>query len=169
MTASLSSPQGARRAGAAALAAIVLVGASACGSVSVPAGPDAADPACAPIVLDAPQSLLGQQRHETTSQGTLAWGSGDDAIVLRCGVRPPGPTTDACTRLEDSSGTSVDWIVREENGIVTFTTFGRTPAVDITVPRKVAPDQPSAAPLELAGLIAPLPVKAQCVGPGDVG
>lgn len=142
---------------------------AACGSVSVPPGPHADDPACAPIIQGAPTAMLDQARHETSSQGTVAWGRGADTIVLRCGVTPPGPTTDLCTRLESSSGATVDWIVREEDGVVTFTTYGRTPAVDITVPRSVAPDQPSAVPLEVAGLIAPLPVSAQCVGPGDVG
>lgn len=151
--------------GALLAAALVLAG---CGSVTVPPGPDAADPACAPIVQGAPSALLDQDRHETSSQGTVAWGSGTDTIVLRCGVTPPGPTTDLCTRLESASGVTVDWIVREDDGLVTFTTYGRTPAVDITVPRAVAPDQPSAVPLELAGLVAPLPVSAECIGPGDV-
>lgn len=150
--------------GLAAAALTVLTG---CGTVTVPAGPEATDPACATIVQNAPETVLGLDRRETTSQGTVAWGSGEDTIVLRCGVTPPGPTTDACTRLEDQRGLSVDWIVREEDGVVTFTTYGRSPAVDLTVPRSVAPDQPSAAALELAGLIAPLPVSRTCTGPGD--
>lgn len=149
-------------------AALLATGALAgCGAVEVPPGPHAADPACAAMIQGAPETMLGLPRHETTSQGTVAWGSGDQAVVLRCGVTPPGPTSDACTRLEDSRGIAVDWIVREENGIVTMTTFGRTPAVDITVPRAVAPDQPSAAALEVAGLVAPLTQTDRCIGPGD--
>lgn len=151
----------------AVIGVVALAALAGCGTVTVPAGPEATDPACAPIVQNAPQTLLGLDRRETTSQGTVAWGGGEDTVVLRCGATPPGPTTDACTRLEDQRGLSVDWIVREEDGIVTFTTYGRSPAVDLTVPRSVAPDQPSAAALELAGLIAPLPVTATCTGPGD--
>lgn len=148
------------------LAAAVLALAG-CGAVRVPAGPDAADPACADVVVAAPPQMLGQDRAETTSQGTVAWGSGESTIVLRCGVAPPPPTTTACTRLDDGSGRSVDWIVKEEDGLVTFTTYGRSPAVDITVPRAAAPDQPSAVALEMARPIAAIEPTAQCLGPED--
>lgn len=148
----------------------MLAGLTSCGAVSVPAGADASDPACADIVLGLPESLLGQSRQETTSQGTAAWGTGEDTIALRCGVTDPGPTTDMCTTLEDASGVQVDWIVKEEDGIVTYTTFGRSPALDISVPRTVAPDQPSAAALDLAGVVdAATTVSARCVGVEDVG
>lgn len=152
-----------------ALAALALLAPvlAACGATTVPAGPDAADPACADIVVGAPQQMLGQALHETDSQGTLAWGTGEDTIVLRCGVTPPGPTTDLCTTLADSSGREVDWIVREEDGIVLFTSFGREPAIDISVPRSVAPDQPSAVPLEFTQLISAIPATSRCIGPGD--
>lgn len=151
-----------------ALLALVL-GVSACGTVRVPPGPDASDPLCAEIVIGAPQVMLGLERSETSSQGTVAWGSGEDTIVLRCGVQPPGPTTDACTRLGDPEGVQVDWIVREQDGIVLLTTYGRTPAVDISVPRSVAPDQPSAAAMDMGRLIdSTIEATDHCVGPGDV-
>lgn len=145
-----------------------MLGTAGCGTVRVPAGADAADPACATLVIGAPETMLGQSRHETSSQGTVAWGRGEQAVVLRCGVTPPGPTTDQCTRIENANGVQVDWIVREEDGIVTFTTFGRTPAVDVTVPRELAPDQPSAVVLDLAGLVAGIPATDHCVGAEDV-
>lgn len=137
-------------------------------AVTVPAGPNSADPACAPIIVSLPDELIGLERRETTSQSTAAWGHGEKTVVLRCGVEPPPPTTDMCTTIKTSSGT-VDWIVREddETGIVTFTTYGRTPAVDITVPRAAAPDQPSSAPVGVAGLVAPIKQTKFCVGPGD--
>lgn len=156
-----------RRPRALAIAGIALGLLSGCGAVEAPSGPHATDPACAPIVQNAPETMLGLARHETTSQGTVAWGTGASTVVLRCGVVPPPPTAQACTRLEDTRGRAVDWIVRESDGIVTLTTYGRSPAVDITVPRVVAPDQPSAAALELAGLVSALPASAHCVGPGD--
>lgn len=138
-----------------------------CGTTTVPAGPDAADPACADVIVGAPQEMLGLPRHETDSQGTLSWGSGEDTIVLRCGVAPPGPTTELCTTLADSAGREVDWIVHEEDGIVLFTTYGRTPAIDISVPRSAAPDQPSAVALEFTQQISAIPAETRCVGPGD--
>ncbi len=109
--------------------------------------------------------MLGQERVETTSQGTAAWGSGADTIVLRCGVTPPGPTTAPCTRLGDPSGFTVDWLIREDdNGIVHYTTYGRTPAVDITVPRSVGKDQPSAVALEMGRLVHEIPASRYCLG-----
>lgn len=165
------SPSAWRRARAASsilLLPLVAAALGGCGTASVPPGPSAADPACARIIQDAPDELLGLARHETSSQATLAWGSGEDAIVLRCGVTPPGPSPDVCTRISASDGQSVDWLVREKDGMVSFTTYGRTPAVDVTVPRAVAPDQPSAAVLEMTGSIAQLPASDHCLGPGDV-
>lgn len=141
---------------------------SGCGTVRVPPGPSAADPACARVIQSAPEELLGQSRRETSSQATVAWGSGDTTIVLRCGVTPPGPTTQACSRIGDPSGVEIDWIVREADGVVTFTTFGRSPAVDVSVPRAAAPDQPSAAVLEMSGPVSQIPATDHCVGPGDV-
>lgn len=136
---------------------------AACGATTVPPGPAASDPACAPIVIGAPSTMLGQPRGHTTSQGTVVWGSGDDAVVLRCGVVPPGPTTEQCSRLDDNAGAVVDWIVREDDGYVLYTTYGREPAIDISVPRALAPDQPSAAPLEVGALVSQIPATTFCV------
>ena len=148
--------------------ALMLVGLASCGTVRVPAGPAAETPVCADIVIAVPPQLLGQERTETSSQGTAAWGTGEDTVVMRCGVTPPGPTTDLCTRLEDGGGVTVDWIVREDDGVVRYTTYGREPAIDVTVPRSVAPDQPSAAPLDLGRLIsANIEATEFCVGPGE--
>lgn len=149
---------------------LLTLGLAGCGTVQVPAGEHATDPACAEIVLGAPPLMLdGLERVETSSQGTAAWGDGDDTVVLRCGVTPPGPTTDQCTRLEDGSGVQVDWIVREiEGGVMLYTTYGREPAIDITVPMAAAGDQPSAAPLDVGRLIdSNIEATEHCVGPGD--
>lgn len=141
-----------------------------CGAVTVPAGPYADDRACADLVLGVPSTLLGQDRRETTSQGSVAWGSGESTVVMRCGVEPPPPTTERCTRLEDTSGSQVDWIVSEDeaSGIVRFTTYGRSPAVDLTVPRALAPDQPSAAALDLGPLVAQIEATEHCLGAEDL-
>ena len=152
-------------------AALMAVGLVSCGTVQVPAGPEASHPVCADIVLGAPPEVLGMERQETSSQGTAAWGSGEDTVAMRCGVTPPGPTTDTCTRLEDGSGIEVDWIVRElEDGGFLYTTYGREPAIDVTVPRSAAPDQPSGAALDLAQVVSRnIEATTHCVGPGDEG
>ncbi len=150
-------------------AVLIAVGVTSCGTVQVPPGPQAQDPVCANIVIGAPPEMLGMSQQETSSQGTVAWGRGQDAVVMRCGVTPPGPTTDLCTTLDDGTGTEVDWIVRElEGDVVLFTTYGREPAIDVTVPRSVAPDQPSAAPLELTQLVSRyIEATDRCIGPGE--
>ena len=160
-----------RRAAVLPLTALLALGLAACGTVQVPAGEAAADPVCADIVLGAPPQVLGMDRVETSSQGTAAWGEGEDTVVMRCGVTPPGPTTEQCTTLADENETEVDWIVREGEGdTFLYTTYGREPAIDVSVPRSAAPDQPSAAALDLTQVITRnLEATARCIGPGDEG
>ncbi|GAA4526339.1 DUF3515 domain-containing protein [Brachybacterium paraconglomeratum] len=150
-------------------AGLMALGLVSCGTVQVPAGVDAANPACADIVLGVPPEVLGMERSETSSQGTAAWGSGEDTIVMRCGVTPPGPTTELCTTLADGSGVEVDWIVQELEGeVFLYTTYGREPAIDVTVPRSAAPDQPSGAALSLSQVISRnIEATDFCIGPGD--
>ncbi|MGP9539285.1 DUF3515 family protein [Brachybacterium sp. AOP43-C2-M15] len=151
-------------------AALMALGLLSCGTVQVPAGPSAADPVCADVLLSAPPEVLGMSRVETSSQGTAAWGSGEETVVMRCGVTPPGPTTDMCTTLADGDGVEVDWIVRElDEGGFLYTTYGREPAIDVSVPA-ASPDQPSAAALDL-GQVVSRNIEATdfCVGPGDAG
>ncbi|PWH05615.1 DUF3515 domain-containing protein [Brachybacterium endophyticum] len=159
------------RPAAASLAALAALACTSCATIQVPAGPDAADPACADVVRSAPRTLLDQSRHTTSSQGTLAWGSGDEAIVMRCGVTPPGPTSKMCTTLTDEHGREVDWIVEDDgssDGVVRFTTYGRSPAIDLTVPREVAGDQPSAAALDLTEAVSGISASRNCLSVQDV-
>jgi hypothetical protein len=150
-------------------AALMALGLASCGTVQVPPGPEATDPTCADIVLSAPPEVLGMKKVETSSQGTAAWGSGEDTIVMRCGVTPPGPTTDLCTTLTDGDDIEVDWIVRElEDEVFLYTTYGREPAIDVSVPRSAAPDQPSGAALDLSQVITRnIEATDRCIGPGD--
>ena len=128
----------------------------------VPVDPPAhaTDPACAALVLATPDSLGdGLARRRTTAQATTAWG--DPAIVLRCGVEPPGPTTERCVTVQSAQGPSIDWLVVQDGATGgatagptptgqptagstpgtsdwTFTTYGRVPAVEVHVPAAVA-------------------------------
>ena len=160
-----------RRAAALSLTGLLALGLAACGTVQVPAGAAAADPVCADSALAAPPQVLGMDRVETASQGTAAWGSGEDTVVMRCGVTPPGPTTDQCTTLADENEIEVDWVVKEiEGDTFLYTTYGREPAIDVSVPRSAAPDQPSAAALDLTQVITRnIEATARCIGPGDEG
>jgi hypothetical protein len=128
-------------------------------AVPVTAATHATDPACASLILATPDSLGdGLDRRHTTAQATTAWG--DPAIVLRCGVEPPGPTTERCETVTSATGPSIDWLVVQDDtsgatnptagptpgptpdaGTTTdwtFTTYGRVPAVEVFVPAAVA-------------------------------
>ncbi|MBV7411878.1 DUF3515 domain-containing protein [Dermabacteraceae bacterium TAE3-ERU27] len=139
-------------------------------TVTVPAAPSASSPVCAEIVRSAPAELSGLPRRETSSQGSVAWGRGENLIVLRCGVTPPGPTTERCTSLEDAAGNRVDVLIETdekpgEESIVTFRSYGLSPALDMTVPRSAVPGGQVSAPLlELTPLLTKVPVHSRCSG-----
>lgn len=98
----------------------------------VDAAPYAGDPACAEVMLAVPQTVGGLEYRVTTSQATASWGE-EFAIVARCGVEPPGPTTDPCLSIAAGT-TQVDWLVTEDEDVWVATTFGRSPALELTVP-----------------------------------
>lgn len=132
--------------GGVAVAGGVLVGTLLAGCVAaVPSTPaeHATDPRCASLILATPGHLAdGLDRRQTTAQATTAWG--DPAVVLRCGLEPPGPTTDRCETVSTPGGPSVDWLVLpgEGQGAAgadwTFVTYGRVPTVEVVVPAAVA-------------------------------
>ncbi|MBO3083910.1 DUF3515 domain-containing protein [Cellulomonas sp. zg-ZUI188] len=116
-------------------------------AAAVPAqvAPHATDPVCASVVLAAPESLgEGLPRRDTNAQATTAWGDTSAPVVLRCGVEPPGPTTERCESVETPGGVRVDWIVVEGDDGWTFTTYGREPAVELHVPAQVAAERSTA-------------------------
>lgn len=95
--------------------------------------PYAADPDCAPVMLAVPQTVGGLATRGTTSQATQAWGD-EYEIVARCGVEPPGPTTEQCVTV-DTPAATVDWLVTETADAWVAVTFGRSPALELTVPQ----------------------------------
>ncbi|MCC2318165.1 DUF3515 domain-containing protein [Cellulomonas chengniuliangii] len=128
---------------AAAASAFGLLLAGCTSAVSVASAPHAADPACASVVLALPEVLGDLELLDTTSQASAAWGSPEAAVVLRCGVDAPPPTTDRCVTVETPGGPSVDWVTvagePDADGATdwTFTTYGREPAVELLVPATV--------------------------------
>lgn len=98
----------------------------------------ASDPDCAQVMLAIPTVVGGLEQRGTTSQATQAWGE-DFPIVARCGVEPPGPTTDPCISVATASA-DVDWLVTEEDDMWVAVTFGRSPALELTVPTVRADD-----------------------------
>ncbi|WP_411373563.1 DUF3515 domain-containing protein [Arthrobacter sp. MPF02] len=136
------------------LAAVALTGCSP--AVDVPAAGDAANPACAPMMVSLPDAIGDAKLRKTNSQATAAWGD-PSLVILRCGVNVPGPTTDRCVTVN-----GIDWVIREGDPVWTLTTYGREPATEILMD----PDKISSATV-LADLAAPageVPATRGCVG-----
>ncbi|MEU9382811.1 DUF3515 family protein [Streptomyces sp. NPDC048279] len=121
-------------------------------------GPLAKDPACARIAGRYPARLGEAARDPVTFEGLAVWGQG--AVELRCGVTPPGPTTDACVSVD-----GVDWVWRERAGDREYlVTYGRSPAVEVSVATSVT--RLDGVLLDLSHLVAPLAPNAECLGGG---
>lgn len=92
------------------------------------AAPGAADAVCAAVIVNLPDRVADQDARETNAQGTAAWGS-PTTVLLRCGVQPPGPTTDRCFGID-----GVDWVQDDSDTPRNrYTTYGREPAVEVIV------------------------------------
>lgn len=171
-------------------AAVVLVAllAGCAPTVSVAEAPYGHDPACARVVLALPDELGGLPRLATSSQASTAWGTATAPVVLRCGVEPPGPTTDRCVTVETPSGPSIDWLAvpAEDDGggtdpgdasddaggpgpaegvtDWTFTTYGRAPAIEVVVPAEVVSGRSTSFLDQLGPAVDLLEPERTCLG-----
>lgn len=129
--------------------------------VDVPSASQAADPRCADVMVSLPETVADFPARETNSQATAAWGD-PSKVIVRCGVAPPGPTTDRCVGVEE-----VDWVLREGEDAWTFTTYGRAPAIEVLF----NPDQVASSTVlvDLAPAVRQVPQTDRCLGPGDLG
>lgn len=117
-------------------AAVAVLGISACSTaVEAAPAPRADEALCAQVASAWPTQVGGNERVETTvdSPTVAAWG--DPAIIARCGVTSPGPTTDECL-----SADGVDWVMTRLDDGMRFVTYGRDPAVEVLVPSHYAPE-----------------------------
>ena len=112
-----------------AIAPLLLLLLSACApTVALSPAADATNPKCADVIVHLPKSVADQQIRQTDAQATSAWGD-PAAVVLRCGVTPPGPTSTQCATVK-----GIDWLIDDtKKPVYTFTTYGRTPAVQVVV------------------------------------
>ena len=145
-----------RASGAAAVLAVALALTGCSPVVDVSAAQDAANPACAPMMVALPDAIGDAGLRKTNSQATAAWGD-PSQVILRCGVNVPGPTTDRCVSVN-----GIDWVIKEGDPIYTLTTFGREPATEILM----NPDTISSATVlaDLSAASAKIPATGNCVG-----
>ena len=118
--------------------ALVLATSGCAAAVVVDPAPYAADPQCASVMLGIPDEVGGLSLRATSSQATAAYGE-DAMIIVRCGVEPPGPSSERCVAIETASA-SQDWLVTETDDSWIAVAFGRSPATEVTIP-KIRADQ----------------------------
>lgn len=106
---------------------VTVAGLAGCAStVSLKPAAGADDPACAAVTVRLPDSVDGQQRVWTDAQATGAWGS-PTTVLLTCGLDVPSASTLPC-----QTAGGVDWLIDDsEAPHYRFTTFGRTPALEV--------------------------------------
>jgi hypothetical protein len=113
------------------------------------------DPACADVTVRLPDEIDGQTRRWTDAQATGAWGD-PAAVLVTCGVTPPGPTEQKCITIG-----GVDWIVDETRAPkFLVTTYGRTPAVQVFYDNEVVSGNDVLDRLSTS--VSQLPVDSEC-------
>ncbi len=164
-----------RRLLAAALVPAALLVLSGCAPVvPLDAAPDAANPLCAEAIVRLPAAIEDAAKQEggaepagvwvkreTNAQGTGAWGN-PAAILLRCGVAVPGPSTLLCVTPK-----GVDWLRDDSDAPnYVFTTYGRDPAVEVIVDGDRASG--TNALVALSNAVGSIPATRACTNPDDV-
>lgn len=142
---------------------LVLTGGAAlvgCGGpvADVEPAPEATHPICAEAMVALPDQVAGFDRRETDSQATAVWGS-PSAVVFRCGVPTPGPTTEHCV-----TANGIDWVTRDDESHWTLTTYGRTPAVEVVFEDTRAAS--SSVMVDLASAVGRIPAEGGCTTTG---
>ncbi|PZE63715.1 DUF3515 family protein [Curtobacterium sp. MCBD17_021] len=143
-------------------AAAVVAGLTGCtNAVRMQPAPSANAAACASAQVRLPAVVNDTLAlRETSAQSTAAWGS-PSAVLYHCGVAVPTVSDLPCF----SQG-SVDWIRDDRGQQVVYTTFGRSPAVQVVVDTTRAT---SDALQDLGDAVSRLPQDGhRCLDPQDV-
>jgi hypothetical protein len=149
-----------------AAVAVVAVGVlSGCSpTVALAPAASATSAKCASVVVLLPDTVSTLPQRQTDAQGTGAWGEPPD-ILLHCGVPVPDPTS----ALPCDSVDGIDWLLNDKRApIFTFTTYGRDPAVSVTINSKDVKADGNQALNDLAIAVASIPSKHHCVAPQEV-
>jgi hypothetical protein len=154
-------PKLAMAAAAATFAVALLSGCAATVALS-PAG-EATNAKCASVVVQLPDTVSTLGKRQTNAQGTGAWGEPAD-ILLHCGVPVPDPNSLPCVTVD-----GIDWLRKSDpKEVFVFTTYGRDPAVSVTINSKDVKADGNQALNDLALAVATIPAKHHCVAPQEV-
>lgn len=156
-----------------AAAAVVLLGAALLGgcstTVHLEPADDANNPLCAEVSVGLQNvgNLADKDRRWTDAQATGAWGDegAASAIILRCGVAVPAPTSALqCVTLE-----GVDWLVdASETPYLRLTTYGRDPAVQLYIDTGAVSSNDVISTRTLVGAITAIPADGKCTAPDEL-
>lgn len=149
------------------IAPLLLVLAGCTPIVALDAAGEAANPACAPMMVRLPSTVAGLASRETDAQSTAAWGQ-PAFVLLRCGVPSPAPNASlTCTTVG-----GIDWLGDDSGDPnFVFTTYGRTPAVEVIIDSDGDPKIPTDgvsgfdALSDLATAVGEIPATRQCDAP----
>lgn len=156
-----------------AVTAAVLLGAallSGCSTtVHLEPADDANNPLCADVSvgLHNAGSVADKDRRWTDAQATGAWGNPgeDSAILLRCGVAVPAPTS----ALQCATFEGIDWLVdASETPYLTLTTYGRDPAVQLFIDTAAVSSNDVIGNRALIGAITSIPATGKCTTPDEL-
>lgn len=130
---------------------------------------DANNPLCAEVSvgLQNAGSVAEKERRWTDAQATAAWGDPgeDSAVILRCGVAVPAPTSELqCVTLE-----GIDWLVdASETPFLRLTTYGRDPAVQLFINTGAVSSNDVIGARSLIGAITAVPADGKCTAPDEL-
>jgi hypothetical protein len=82
-----------------------------------------------------PKTVGGQPLTPTSPSSAAVRAWGEPAIIARCGLPAIGPTTDTCLNVS-----GIDWVAHQLTDGVRFTTYGRSPAMEVLVPSAYEPE-----------------------------
>lgn len=112
------------------LATVFLAGCSP--TVALEPAPNANSPACANMTVRLPDTVADLPRRTVNAQATAAWGE-PVAIIVRCGLPTPPPSTLPCASVE-----GIDWLRDDSDAPrFVFTTYGLDPATEVIVDSEV--------------------------------
>jgi len=132
-------------------------------TVAMEPAADATNPGCADVIVHLPTSVADQPQRETNAQATSAWGQ-PTAVLLRCGVTPPGPSENICFTVK-----GVDWLRDESKAPrYVFTTYGRTPAVQVVIDTDLTQGQGTIILDELGNSVGLIKQTRKCTTTEDV-
>jgi hypothetical protein len=144
---------------AAAAAALLAVLVGCAPTVALEPAAHATNAKCASVIASLPDAVSTLAKRNTNAQGTGAWGTPAD-ILLYCGAPVPDPTsTLVCITVD-----GVDWLRNDAKApVYVFTTYGRDPAIAVTVNSKDVKADGNAALTDLAQAVGTIQQKHKCI------